>query len=104
MFVALLATRLATSTIAQASSFLFHGAITIAFDESASRMSVLRNSSLLVQNDHVASLNRNSVLSVLPSSTEYVDVTGKITTPGSINTHHLLGQTVFKTFAPNTLS
>ncbi|ETI25089.1 hypothetical protein G647_04460 [Cladophialophora carrionii CBS 160.54] len=101
-FLALLIACFASSTIAQNSSFLFHGATIIAFNESSNKISVLRNSSLLVRNDRVAGLFENSVPSDLPKSTEYVDVTGKIISPGFINTHHHLWQTAFKTLASNT--
>ncbi|OCT47893.1 chlorohydrolase family protein [Cladophialophora carrionii] len=101
-FLALLVACFASSTIAQNSSFLFHGATIIAFNESSSKISVLRNSSLLVRNDRVAGLFENSVPSDLPKSTEYVDITGKMISPGFINTHHHLWQTAFKTLASNT--
>ncbi|KAK5652041.1 hypothetical protein OQA88_10944 [Cercophora sp. LCS_1] len=92
---------LASSCLAAASPILFTGGTIIAFDRATNGLSVIRNGSLLTVNDritHVASTPPSS----LPPSTETVDITGKILTPGFIDTHKHGWQTVFKTIASNT--
>lgn len=92
----------ASAVIAQTSTIVFHSATIIAFDEALSQLSVLRNASILIQNDRIAGLSENSVPNGLPNSTQYIDATGKIISPGFINTHHHLWQTAFKTLGSNT--
>jgi len=98
---ALLALALARGVLAQNSTF-FHGATIIAFDEGSSRPNVLRNSSLLVVNDRIAGLFENNSTDELPPGTEVIDATGRIISPGFIDTHHHLWQTAYKTIASNT--
>lgn len=97
----LLALALARGVLAQCST-LFHGATIIAFGEESSKPNVLRNSSLLVINDRIAGLFENNSIDELPTGTEVTDATGRIISPGFIDTYHHLWQTAYKTIASNT--
>lgn len=97
----MLASALARGVLAQ-SPTLFHGAPIIAFDEESSRPNALRNSSLLVIDARIAGLFENNSIDELPTGTEVTDATGRIISPGFIDTHHHLWQTAYKTIASNT--
>ena len=88
--------------MADAASILFTDATIITFNTDTSRTEVLYNSSLLVEDDRISHIYNNTRPDSYPNNTEQVDSTGKIISPGFIDTHHHLWQTAFKTIASNT--
>jgi len=84
-----------------ASSILFRGGTVIAFNKQTEGLQIIRNGSVLVTGDRIAGVY-SSVVPRVPVGTEIVDITGKIITPGFIDTHRHGWQTVFKTLGPNT--
>lgn len=92
-------------TSVKAASILFQGGTIIAFDKASEELQVIRNGSLLVQNDRIVQVsNAGSIkaASSISNETQVIDVTGKIITPGFIDTHRHGWQTAFKTIASNT--
>lgn len=83
-----------------AASTLFRGGTIIAFDEASESLRIIRDGSLLVTDDRVTALYEPSEVPSTSNST-VVDVTGKIITPGFIDTHRHGWQTSFKTLASN---
>ncbi|KAL7754765.1 hypothetical protein ACKLNR_015435 [Fusarium oxysporum f. sp. zingiberi] len=91
------------TSLSQASSILFTGATIIAFDEARDDLNVIRNGSLLVKDDRIAGIwPAKSELSSVPRDTKIIDATGKIITPGFIDTHRHGWHTLFKTLMSNT--
>ncbi|PSN59903.1 Metallo-dependent hydrolase [Corynespora cassiicola Philippines] len=86
---------------AHASSILFTDATIISFDEATNRTRILENSSLLLEDDRISGIFETAPTSY-PNGTEVVNATGKILSPGFVNTHHHLWQTALKTIASNT--
>jgi cytosine/adenosine deaminase-related metal-dependent hydrolase len=84
-----------------ASTKLLHSGTIIAFDQAAEQLRIVRDGSLLIENDRVASIFDTSSPKDLPRGTEMIDCTDKIITPGFIDTHRHGWQTVFKTSGPN---
>lgn len=84
------------------SSTLFHGATIVGFDSNTEALNVIRNGSLLVTDDRIASVSTDANPSGVPANATRVDVTGQIITPGFIDTHRHGWQTAFKTIASNT--
>jgi len=89
-------------TFASASSILFTDATIITFNKETSRTRTIFNSSLLVQNDRITQIYDNETPTSYPNDTKVINATGKIISPGFIDTHHHLWQTAFKTIASNT--
>ncbi|KAK3210284.1 hypothetical protein GRF29_44g2237488 [Pseudopithomyces chartarum] len=85
-----------------AASLLFTDATIISYDFSTNHTQILRDSSLLVQGDRIVELYNGTTPSSYPNDTTVVNATGKIISPGFINTHHHLWQTGYKTLASNT--
>lgn len=81
---------------------LLTNATIIAFNTDTSSVSVLHDSHLLIRGDTITHIS--SDLSTIPrdNDTEIVDCTGKILSPGFIDTHRHVHQTVFRTLGPNT--
>jgi len=99
----LLASLCGNPSIAAASSILLSGGTVIAFDASTQGLQVLRNNSVLIVDDQVNSIFDGSASNItIPAGTEEVDVTGKIISPGFVDTHRHGWQTAFKTIASNT--
>lgn len=97
MLVATLAaTRGATAAI------LYQGATVITFDSSTESLQVLRDASILIENDTISALNEGGPPTNLPANTTVVNATDKIIGPGYVDTHHHMWQTAFKTIASNT--
>ncbi|KAF4998990.1 hypothetical protein FGRMN_2789 [Fusarium graminum] len=84
-----------------ATSKLLSGATIIGWDDSANVPNITRDAYLLLTNDRITSITTTKP-SNLPNSTEVVDVTGQIITPGFIDTHRHGWQTAFKTIGSNT--
>ena len=78
---------------------LFRNGTVLSYDDTPQSIKVIRNGSILVDGDKISDIGANVET---PADAEIVDVTGKIVTPGFINTHSHLWQTVYRTIAPNT--
>ena len=89
-------------TYANAASVLFTDASIITFNVDTLRTEVIHDSSLLVEGDRISQIYNGTTPTSYPDDTEVVDATGKIISPGFINTHQHLWQTAFKTIASNT--
>lgn len=81
---------------------LLKKACILAFDDESQRIEVLHNSSILIIGDEIAEIGQNIQQ---PADAEVIDVSGKIITPGFINTHSHMWQTAHRTLGPGiTLS
>ncbi|EAT91311.1 hypothetical protein HBI56_016120 [Parastagonospora nodorum] len=89
-------------TFAEAASILFTDATIITFNANTLRTEVIHDSSLLVEGDRISQIYNGTTPTSYPDGTEVVEATGKIISPGFINTHQHLWQTAFKTIASNT--
>ncbi|KAF7331677.1 5-methylthioadenosine/S-adenosylhomocysteine deaminase [Mycena kentingensis (nom. inval.)] len=87
---------------ARAAGVLFSGGTIVAFDEASESLRVVRGGSLLVKEDKIAGVFEAAVTPSLPPDTETVNATGKIITPGFIDTHRHGWQTQLKTLGSNT--
>ncbi|KAM7200334.1 hypothetical protein V8F20_005311 [Naviculisporaceae sp. PSN 640] len=85
-----------------ASSKLLRGGTVIAFDKTTQELRVVRNGSLLIEQDRITKISRSGESLRPPAGAEVVDCTNKILTPGFIDTHRHGWQTVFKTMGSNT--
>ena len=81
---------------------LFEGGTIIAWDPSANYLNVVRNGSVLVQDDTVSAIFSGSYNGTLPSDLEVIDATNDIISTGFIDTHRHSWQTAFKTLGSNT--
>ncbi|KAF1837858.1 Metallo-dependent hydrolase [Decorospora gaudefroyi] len=81
---------------------LFTGGTVIAWDASANYLDIIRNGSVLVENDSVSAVFSGSYNGSLPSDLEVVDATNDIISTGFIDTHRHSWQTAFKTLGSNT--
>ena len=88
-------------TAVSATSILFSGGTVVAFNEETQGLKIIRNGSVLVQNDRITGVFDSAPTGV-PADAEIVDITDKIITPGFIDTHRHGWQTVFKSMASNT--
>jgi cytosine/adenosine deaminase-related metal-dependent hydrolase len=88
-------------TAVSAGSILFKGGTVVAFNKQTQGLRVIRNGAVLVEEDRITGVF-DSPPSGTPKGTEVVDITGKILTPGFIDTHRHGWQTAFKTMASNT--
>ncbi|KAH6684960.1 amidohydrolase [Plectosphaerella plurivora] len=88
---------------AAASSILFTAGTIIAFDEQANDLNVIRNGSILVQDDRIAGIwsNEEAPPVPVPGNTTVVNASGKIISPGFVDTHRHGWQTLFKTMFSN---
>ncbi|KAH6685733.1 hypothetical protein F5X68DRAFT_240956 [Plectosphaerella plurivora] len=94
---ALLPALLATAN----ASILFQGGTIIAFNGETQGLHVIRNGSVLVEDDRITGIFESAPRNI-SVNTEVIDATDKIITPGFIDTHRHGWQTVFKTMASNT--
>ncbi|RKK66106.1 hypothetical protein BFJ69_g15694 [Fusarium oxysporum] len=84
-----------------ASSTLFTGGTIVGYDQSTESLEIIRNGSVLIEDDRVVALYPPGGYSSVPKKTEIIDVAGKIITPGFIDTHRHGWQTAYKTFGSN---
>lgn len=61
----------------------------------------MRDASLLVTNERIAQLAEGALYDV-PIDVEIINATGKIISPGFVNTHHHMWQSAFRTLGANT--
>jgi cytosine/adenosine deaminase-related metal-dependent hydrolase len=80
-------------------SKLFRNGTILSFDDATQSIKVLQNASLLVVDGKIAALGDNVNA---PADAETIETSGKIITPGFINTHNHAWQTAYRTLAPNT--
>jgi cytosine/adenosine deaminase-related metal-dependent hydrolase len=88
-------------TAVSAASILFRGGTVVAFNKQTQGLRVIRDGSVLVTNDRIAGVFDGAPTKA-PPGVEIVDISGKILTPGFIDTHRHGWQTAFKTMASNT--
>ena len=81
-----------------ASKLLSNGTV-LSFGDETQSIKVLHNASILVVGDEITAIGENIEA---PAGAEVIDVTGKILTPGFINTHSHMWQTAHRTLGPNT--
>ncbi|KAL7773225.1 hypothetical protein CFE70_003189 [Pyrenophora teres f. teres 0-1] len=81
---------------------LFAGGTVIAWDPSSQRLDVLRNGSVLVENDSITAVFSGSYNGTLPHNLDVIDATNDIISTGFIDTHRHSWQTAFKTLGSNT--
>ncbi|KAH6988105.1 hypothetical protein BKA56DRAFT_630056 [Ilyonectria sp. MPI-CAGE-AT-0026] len=88
---------------AHASSILFNYGTIITFDHQVNDLSVIRNGSLLVENDRITAIwpASDAPPVAIPLETKLIDVSGRILTPGFVDTHRHGWQTIFKTMMSN---
>jgi len=85
------------------SSILLEGGTIIAYDAGTESLRVVRDGSLLVTDDRIAAIyDKGTGKPDLPGNTTTIDASGKIVSPGFIDTHKHGWQTAFKTLASNT--
>ncbi|KAJ3547927.1 hypothetical protein NM208_g1256 [Fusarium decemcellulare] len=87
--------------VVAARNVLFDGGTIISFDEEAGGVKVLRNHSVLVKGNTISAIFPSGSGTDLPEDVDVVPVSGKILTPGFIDTHRHLFQSAFKTIASN---
>ncbi|KAK4224323.1 amidohydrolase family protein [Podospora fimiseda] len=86
----------------KAASILFKGGTIIAFNKQTQGLQVIRDGSVLVEDDRITGVYDSTTPNQIPPRTEIIDISGKILTPGFIDTHRHGWQTAFKTMASNT--
>jgi cytosine/adenosine deaminase-related metal-dependent hydrolase len=75
----------------------------VAYNNVTQGLKVIRNGAVLVENDRITGVyDLSATTARIPFGCEVVDITGKIITPGFIDTHRHGWQTVFKTMGSNT--
>ncbi|KNG47811.1 amidohydrolase family protein [Stemphylium lycopersici] len=89
------------ATLSKAAT-LFQGGTVIAWDASTEYLDVIRNGSVLVQDDSISAVYSGTYNGTLPFDLEVVDATNDIISTGFIDTHRHSWQTAFKTLGPNT--
>lgn len=88
---------------ALASSVLLSGGTIIAFDEATNSLNIIRDGSILVQDDRIAGVYEEAdPKGVVPADAEIVDCRHKIISPGFIDTHRHGWQTALKTLGSNS--
>ncbi|KAI5377657.1 hypothetical protein CUC08_Gglean010788 [Alternaria sp. MG1] len=80
---------------------LFTGGTVIGWDRSANYLDVIRNGSVLVENDTITAVFSGSYNGTLPADLDVVDAANDIISTGFIDTHRHSWQTAFKTLGSN---
>ncbi|CAI6237429.1 unnamed protein product [Periconia digitata] len=73
----------------------------ITFDDATKSVRVLPRASILIVNDRIAAITDNADDLSIPPDAEIINVEGKIVSPGFVNTHVHMWQSVFRTLAPD---
>ncbi|KAF4454308.1 Amidohydrolase [Fusarium albosuccineum] len=86
-----------------ASSILFFSGTIVTYNHDVNDLNVIRNGSLLVDHDRITAIwpAEEAPPVAIPPDTEIIDASGKILTPGFIDTHRHGWQTLFKTMMSN---
>lgn len=80
------------ASVAASSSILLRGG-TLLFHDDKDHVKPLRNTDILIQANRIAKIGKSLVA---PAGTELVNCSGKIISPGFVDTHHHLWQTQLK--------
>lgn len=72
----------------------------VTFDDATQSVKVLSSASILIIDDRIAAIGENFDALDKPANVEIVDVSGKIVTPGFVNTHVHMWQTAYRSIAP----
>jgi cytosine/adenosine deaminase-related metal-dependent hydrolase len=75
----------------------------ITFVDATQSVEVLPRASILITDDRVAAIAENPADLSIPSDAEIIDVEGKLVTPGFVNTHVHMWQSVFRTLGPDII-
>ncbi|KAL4732964.1 hypothetical protein BDV11DRAFT_214594 [Aspergillus similis] len=73
----------------------------LTFDEGSQCIRVLRRASILVEDGRIAAIEEQCDDLPAPVGAEIVDVSGKIVSPGFVNTHVHMWQTAYRSMGPN---
>ncbi|EME85181.1 uncharacterized protein MYCFIDRAFT_134001 [Pseudocercospora fijiensis CIRAD86] len=73
----------------------------LTFDEQVQRVRVLRKASILIVGDGIAQIEEKFENLSVPEEVEILDVTGKIISPGFVNTHVHMWMTAYRSVAPD---
>ncbi|KAL4747511.1 hypothetical protein BDW72DRAFT_182604 [Aspergillus terricola var. indicus] len=74
----------------------------LSYNASTQSIKVLQRASILIVDDHIAAIEENSGDLSAPPETEIIDVAGKIVSPGFVNTHVHVWETVYRSMGPDT--
>ncbi|KAL4933000.1 uncharacterized protein BDV17DRAFT_144807 [Aspergillus undulatus] len=86
-------------------SKIFKDGTVLSFDKLTQSIKVLPRASILIENGLITAISENSSDLTAPPDTEIINVSGKIVSPGFVNTHVHMWQTAYRTLGPNvTLS
>ena len=83
-------------------STLLQGGTVISFDHDTQQLKIVRDGSLLIKGDRIDNIYDQLTPEGLPDDVRKVDMTGKIISPGFIDTHRHGWQTMFKTLSPDS--
>ncbi|KAL4770893.1 hypothetical protein BDW60DRAFT_191625 [Aspergillus nidulans var. acristatus] len=74
----------------------------LSYNASTQSIKVLQRASILIVDDRIAAIEENSDDLSAPPGTEIIDVSGKIVSPGFVNTHVHVWETVYRSMGPDT--
>lgn len=77
------------------------GGTVITFDDATQRIKVVRNASVVIKDDLITAIATDDDEIAVPEDAEVVNVKDKIVSPGFVNTHVHIWQSVFRTLGPN---
>ncbi|KAL4918987.1 hypothetical protein BDW62DRAFT_200385 [Aspergillus aurantiobrunneus] len=83
------------------SQILKHGTV-LSFDHRTQSVKVLPRASILIVGDRITAIAENSDDLPTTPGTEIIDVSGKIVSPGFVNTHVHMWQSAYRAMGPNT--
>ncbi|KAI4222918.1 MAG: hypothetical protein L6R40_008543 [Gallowayella cf. fulva] len=73
----------------------------LTFDDTTQSIKVLRRASILIVDDRITAIAEKDDEFSVPAGSEIIDVQGKIVSPGFVNTHVHMWQSVYRTIGPN---
>ncbi|KAK2606236.1 hypothetical protein QQS21_003407 [Conoideocrella luteorostrata] len=82
---------------------ILQGGTVIGFDDDAQAVRVLPKASVVIEDDHIAAILRDSEFDdyAIPANADIINVEGKIVSPGFVNTHVHMWQTAYRTIGPD---
>lgn len=92
---------LATNYVTTNAAILFSGGTVVAWNRAGNALEVLRDHSILVEDDTISSIFPGQYNGTLPSDLQIINSTNDILTPGFIDTHRHGWQTSLKTLGSN---
>ncbi|PSN75567.1 Metallo-dependent hydrolase [Corynespora cassiicola Philippines] len=87
--------------VVSAASTLFEKGTIVAFDVTTESLNIIRNGSVLVEDDRITAVVSGLYNGTLPNDTDIIDVKGDIVSTGMVDTHRHLWQSAYKTIASN---